>query len=441
MPVMHISDLSWGGQGIGRIDGKVVFVPQALPGEEVEIDLVESRKDYSLGRLLQVLTPSPDRIVPPCPFYQACGGCQLQHLNPDKQGEEKERLFTKALRHALPDRNIPIFPILRSPRIFAYRHRLLLKTGWSNKKFSLGFYKPQSHQLVPINGCALANSPVNTRLDPLREKIQALGYRDWTPDVELQLFEDPPGGGLVFSSTPILNPVRRKKVAAGISSLFPSHYILFQEFDQLVDGDGRPFAPEKESPTLLLPAEETGLPRDLRLAAFPKVFTQINLEANRLLIARLFKPELFTRRDRVLDCFCGFGNFTLPAALVTESVMGVESFPWAVANARWNQKNNGITNCSFIAGKADALFRKTRPNPSAFSLAILDPPRTGIREMVPLLDGSGLRRLLYISCNPSTLFRDLALLADRGWIMEWSQPVDFFPQTFHLESLTLLRKK
>jgi 23S rRNA (uracil1939-C5)-methyltransferase len=440
MPVVHISDLSWGGEGIGRIEGKVVFVPQALPGEDVEITLVQSKKDYGQGRLLRVLAPSPHRIAPLCSYYQACGGCQLQHLDPDKQVEEKERLFIKGLRHALPNREFLLHPILRSPQGFGYRHRLLLKTGWTNKTFTLGFFKPKSHQRVPITRCLLANQSVNGWLDVLREGIQALGYQDWAPDIELQVFEEPPYGGVVFSSSPNLDPVRKKKIAGVFTSLFQSPYILFQEFDQLVSGDGRPFVPEEEGPVFLLPTTETGLPRDIRLAAFPKVFTQVNLAANRRLIGRLFQSGLFTSRDRVLDCHCGLGNFTLPAALITEEVMGLESFPWAVANARWNQKSNQILNCSFIQGRADSAFRKARLGRSPFSLAIMDPPRTGIKELVPLLDSSGISRMLYISCNPSTLFRDLALLTERDWTIEWSQPVDFFPQTYHLESLTFLRK-
>jgi 23S rRNA (uracil1939-C5)-methyltransferase len=440
MPVVHISELSWGGEGIGRIEGKVVFVPQALPGEDAEIEIVQSKKDYSRAKLKRILDPSPDRVEPPCPVYQDCGGCQLQHLNYRKQVMEKERLFKKALGHAFPGRDVFLYPALQSPKDYGYRHRLQIKTAWTKKKLGLGFFKPKSHELVSIDRCLLANKEANDLINPLRNRLQALGKWDWTPDIELQVFEDPPGGGVVFSSSPRSGLSGMEKINKGISDL-KFNYILFQEPKQLNHWDGTPFSPEEESPEFVLPAAVTGLPQDIRLTAFPKVFTQVNLGANLLLLARLLQMDIIHSGDRILDCFCGLGNFTLPVSLMSKEVIGLESLPLAVANARLNQKRNKIINCSFVQDRADSAFRKPGFSQNAVSLAILDPPRTGVKELIPLLDFKELNGLLYISCNPSTLLRDLSLLTTRGWVVEWIQPIDFFPQTYHLESATFLRKK
>jgi 23S rRNA (uracil1939-C5)-methyltransferase len=439
MPVIHISELSWGGEGIGRIDGKVVFVPQALPGEDAEIEIIQSKKDYSRGKIKRMLAPSPDRVEPPCPVYQDCGGCQLQHLSYPKQVQEKERLFKKALHHALRGRDVFVFPSLNSPKKYGYRHRLLIKTAWSKKKLSLGFFKPKSHELVSIDRCLLANESVNALINPLRDTIQALGKYNFSPEIELQVFEDPTRGGVVFSSSSPLNLFGRKKIIKDLCGL-GLNYLLFQAPKSLMHGDGTLFSPEKESPEFILPAATTGLPQDIRLTAFPKVFTQINLDTNLLLLARLLQMDLFRASDRILDCFCGLGNFSLPASFKAKEVIGLESLPLAVANARWNQNKNEILNCSFIQAKADSAFRQTGFPQNPVSLMILDPPRTGVKELIPLLNFKDLDRLLYVSCNPSTLFRDLNLFIVRGWAVEWSQTVDFFPQTFHLESVTLLRK-
>ncbi|HMK66303.1 MAG TPA: class I SAM-dependent RNA methyltransferase [Thermodesulfobacteriota bacterium] len=439
MAIVKISELSWGGQGISRIEGKVVFVSQALPGETVEIEIIQSKKDYSLGKLLHILDPSPDRIAPPCPVYQECGGCQLQHLGYQNQVIEKERLFKKALVHALPGEDIQVYPSLPSPKPYGYRHRLFLKSGWSAKKTIVGFYKPKSHQVVNVEGCLLANKAINHLLNPIKEQIRLTNNPQWTPEIELQIFENPHRGGVIFSSPVRINRGEKKMITANLGSL-GLDYVLFKTKDQLLCWDDTPFAPGEEAPEFLLPAAISGLPRDIRLTVFPDVFTQVNLEANLLLISRLFELDLFHDEDRILDAYCGLGNFSLPLCLKAKEVLGLESLPGAVANARWNQSKNKILNCFFIQAKVDAALKQPKFPPNPVSLAVLDPPRTGVKDIIPLLDLKGLKGLLYISCNPSTLFRDLILLKDRGWRVEWSQPVDFFPQTYHLESVTFLKR-
>ena len=134
MVEVKISNLSWGGEGLGRIEGKVVFVPYTLPGELVEIEVVQSKKNYSQGKLIRILEPSPDRVEPACSYYQECGGCQLQHLATDKQVREKEKLFKQTLGHVLRSQEIPVLPPLTSPLAYGYRHRLHLKTAWKNNR-------------------------------------------------------------------------------------------------------------------------------------------------------------------------------------------------------------------------------------------------------------------------------------------------------------------
>ncbi len=147
-----------------------------------------------------------------------------------------------------------------------------------------------------------------------------------------------------------------------------------------------------------------------------------------------------TPQDTVLDLYCGLGNFSLPLALKVKEVIGLEAFPQAVANARWNREINRISNCTFIEAKAEDAFHQLKLLAKTVSWVILDPPRTGAQEVIPMFDAWDLKGIIYISCNPMTLFRDLTRLTQQGWKIKWSQPVDFFPQTFHLESVTLLRK-
>jgi len=440
MPVVHISGLSWGGEGIGRLDGKVVFVPYSLPGEVVEVELVRSKKTYNQGKLLRILSSSPDRVEPPCSFYRECGGCQLQHLSLQKQVQEKERLFSQALNHALKSKETLVYPTLTSPLAYGYRHRLHLKTAWRNNRFTLGFFRSKSHDVVPINHCFLANRAVNEVLGSLQKMIHGLQSEQWAPEIDLLAFENPRKSGIVFSSSRTPRS-QKKRITEEIFSTLGLSYLLFQESNQLSLKGEHPFSPEKDSPEFIFPSSETGLSQDIRLACFPGVFTQINLELNRLLIARLLRLNLFDRQDTIVDLYCGLGNFSLPLAFKVQEVIGLEVFPVAVANARWNQQINRISNCIFKQATVSEGIYQLNLQKRPVSLVILDPPRTGAREVLPLLDTWDLKGLLYISCNPMTLVRDLSQLVKKDWRVEWSQPVDFFPQTFHLESLTFLRRK
>lgn len=440
MAEVRISNLSWGGEGIGRIEGKVVFVPYTLPGECVEFEVVQSKKNYSQGKVIRILEPSPDRIEPACSFYRECGGCQLQHLAPDNQVREKEKLFKQTLGHALQSQEIPIYPTLTSPTAYGYRHRLHLKTAWKNNRFTLGFFKTKSHDLVPIDQCPLANREVNEVLGPLRKKIQELRQLQWTPEIELQGQDNPRRRGIVFSSSERLTPSRRKEITEGLFSDLDLNYLLFQESDHFPLRGEYPFTPEKDGLGYTLSVLETGLGQDLRLTFFPRVFTQVNLELNKRLIVHLISRNLFDERDIVLDLYCGLGNFTLPAALKVQEIIGLEGLPWAVANARLNQNINRISNCTFVQIKVEEGIRQSNLRNIPISWVILDPPRTGAQAIIPFLDVWNLKGILYISCDPMTLVRDLSQLLKRGWKAEWSQPVDFFPQTFHLESVTFLVK-
>jgi 23S rRNA (uracil1939-C5)-methyltransferase len=440
MNTVQITDLAWGGQGLGRIGGKVVFVPFSLPGEVVEIELISSKKNFSQGRLLRVLEPSANRIEAPCALYQACGGCQLQHLSPLKQIQEKERLFKQNLNHSLQGMEIPIKPVLSSSLAFGYRHRLHLKSAWEKKRFNVGLFRADSHEVVPITRCLLANEAVNQVLTGLQETIQNFQFTDWTPEIELQFFGNPVKGGLVFFSRRGLTSDRMKRITREIRKSFRLDYILFQDPNEPMWKSAAPFSAEEDSPEFDLPASETGLPHDLFLSCFPRVFSQINLTLNQRLIMELIKMNLFDRQDRILDLYCGLGNFSLPLSLLVEEVIGLEISPLAVENARWNQRRNQITNCTFWGVKAEEGLPKIGKRGKPISKIFLDPPRSGAREAIPWLDTRALDGILYLSCNPMTLFRDLKSLVERGWKVEWTQAVDFFPQTYHLESLTCLSR-
>jgi len=440
MAVIRITAISMQGEGLGRLEGKIVFVPFTLPGESVEIEIKEDRKTYSRGRLVRVLEPSPDRVTPPCPIFGICGGCHLQHASPAAQSRIKENSFREAFRHALKMDDPPIQTLRDSPGSLFYRHRLRLKIQGRGRQSSLGFYQARSHQLVAVERCFLANPAVNRILSSLSRVARDIPFLGEPADLEIQCLEEGGEGLVLFRvtrrpSTPILREVTEKLLEIpGIQAVF---FGIFRE-SELFGLD--PFSPDRHGQRVVLPAGTTLLDREVELTFFPQVFSQVNLAQNLRLIAFLLSQPCWGPQVTCLDLFCGQGNFSIPLAFKTREVIGVESLAPAVENARFNQRRNQIGNCIFHQASAQSGLHRLLREGSRFNLVFMDPPRSGAREILQQVDLLALQGLYYLSCEPMTLFRDLTFLTQKGWNLQWTVPLDFFPQTFHLESLTFLSR-
>jgi 23S rRNA (uracil1939-C5)-methyltransferase len=440
MAVIRITAISMQGEGLGKLEGKIVFVPFTLPGESVEIEIKEDRKTYSRGSLVRVLEPSPDRVTPPCPIFGTCGGCHLQQASPSAQSRIKESFFREAFRHALKMDDPPIQTLRDSPGSLYYRHRLRLKIQGRGRQSSLGFYQARSHQLVAVERCFLANPAVNRILAGLSRVVRDIPFLDEPAELEIQCLEEEEKGLVLFRvtrrpSTPILRKVTEKLLE--IQEIQAVFFKTFRE-SELFGLD--PFSPDRHGQRMVLPAGTTLLDREVELTFFPQVFSQVNLAQNLRLIAFLLSQPCWGPQVTCLDLFCGQGNFSIPLAFKTREVIGVESQSPAVENARLNQRRNQIGNCVFHQASAQSGLNRLLREGSRFNLVFMDPPRSGAREILQQVDLLALQGLYYLSCEPMTLFRDLAFLTQKGWNLQWTLPLDFFPQTFHLESLTFLSR-
>jgi 23S rRNA (uracil1939-C5)-methyltransferase len=440
MAVIRITAISMQGEGLGRLEGKIVFVPFTLPGEAVEIEIKESRKTYSRGRLVRVLEPSPDRVTPPCPIFGICGGCHLQQASPSVQSRIKEKGFREAFRHALKMDDPPIQTLEVSPEPLYYRHRLRLKIQRRGRQSSLGFFQARSHQLVAVERCFLANPAVNRILAGLSRAIRDIPFLGEPAELEIQCLEEGEEGLVLLRvprrpSNPILRQITEKLL--GIKGIKYVFFGTFQE-NELFGLD--PFSPDRHGQRVVLPAGTTLLDRDVELTFFPQVFSQVNLAQNLRLIAFLLSQPWWGPQVTCLDLFCGQGNFSIPLAFKAREVIGVESLAPAVENARFNQRRNQIGNCIFHQASAQSALNQLLRGESRFEVVFMDPPRTGAIEIIEQIDLLALQGLYYLSCDPMTLFRDLAFLIQKGWRLGWTMPLDFFPQTYHLESLTFLSR-
>lgn len=434
---LTIDKLVLGGQGLGRrADGKVVLVPGVLPGEEVVAAPVEDKKSFVQARLLEVVSPSPWRVTPPCPHYGRCGGCDFQHVHPARQAELKDRMLREQLERSgfFPRLSLLLEPPVPSPASFRYRQRIRLHLDQNGRP---GFLRQQSHQVEPVAHCLLARPELNDVLSclvawPLLRKIAPV-------IAELELLFSPEDGKVVLllHLTRTLRPAE-KKVTRAMVGLHASikHVLVFAAGHGLVDS----FCGDEEGRTQPLLLFSHAVPGGTqRMTVEPGGFCQVNPAQNEQLIALLCDWARIDGNSRVLDLFCGMGNFSLPLALRAGSVTGMDLQRSAIRSAVRNAAANGIDNCAFAQNSALEGAGQLVAAGARFDLILLDPPRQGCAEIIPLLPALAAGQIVYISCDPATLCRDLLLLEKEGYEVETMRMVDMFPQTHHLETIVSLR--
>ena len=418
---LHIDRLSYGPYGIGRHSGKAVMISHTAPGDEVAARIVESKQRYAVGEITRLISPSPLRQTTPCPYFTACGGCSWQHVRYEAQLRAKQDSVADALRRIGKLTDFELRPIVPAASEYNYRRRVRLQVAADNV---LGFFGPASHQLVEIRSCLIADDRLNQALDLLRYWIRRL--RTAIEYVEIVAGDE------------------AAEVVAVIGAFSP-----FAPVDESICEDltrktetirGLILIGERWRRTWGQTAITIALGAELRLSVDADVFTQVNAAGNREMLRALLDAAQFNRSDRVLELYCGAGNFTLPIAQQAREVIAVEGNKAALRCGKLSAQKNNFTNIRWTSApvpKAVAEFRRRREE---FAKIVLDPPRAGAKEIAASLPDLNPSRIVYISCNPTTLARDLAELAKRGYRLQMIQPFDFFPQTFHVETLAVIER-
>jgi 23S rRNA (uracil1939-C5)-methyltransferase len=415
---IEIESLSYGVHGVARTDQGVVLVPATAPGDRVRARIVEVKPDYREAQLVEVLKPSALRRTPPCRYVPECGGCPWQHLDYPAQLAAKERILRDALQRigGLSVETLEIRPILPS-REWGYRHRVNLRVDGEQR---LGFFRHRSHRLVEIEECGIADPVVNRHLAIARQWLRGAS----TAVRRLEIARAGPDAVAFIGNAE--GPFRHDD----------SYHESFLRGHPTVRGillHGRGWRRAFGTPRAVLELGE-------ELWIETSGFTQVNPEGNRCLIESAIELAAPGPQDEVLDLYCGAGNLTLPLARRVASVTGVERDPWTLADARRNADRAGLRNCRFVQQDAAAAARGFASEGRRFPLVVLDPPRSGAAEVLPHLAAIAAERLLYVSCNPATLARDLRRLVASGFRLGPLQPIDLFPQTYHLETVAQLSK-
>jgi 23S rRNA (uracil1939-C5)-methyltransferase len=437
---LTIDKLVPGGLGLGKlVNGMVALVQDVLPGEKVLIRETHRKTDYILATLAEVLSPSPERIEPPCPIYSRCGGCNLQHATPEAQIRLKKVMLVDSLQrkvsHIFPDISRYLETPINAPTPLNYRQRLRLQV---DRQGNFGFFQSQSHDIIPVSRCLLAKEPLNHVLEQLQTSNSFHELLKQTTACEL-LFN--PGAKNVimllhYRRKPRpADSVHSRKLLDGITGL-TALYMLVEGFG-LYDPMARVFPTNLPtlSYTIEIKATDTVLTYTWEVGGF----CQVNLEQNSTLIKLVLGMIDDGRHKSILDLYCGYGNFSLPAACLADKVFGIDTQNAAVRSGKRNAELNGILNCRFEKRPVPEAVAALLAASKTYDTIILDPPRRGAPEIVSLLPELHPDQIIYISCNPATLARDLAALSATGYQLVRLIPVDMFPQTHHLETVALLK--
>ena len=423
-----IDDLSHDGRGVGRREGKAVFVAGALPGETVRVRQTGRNRNFDEAATLEVLVASPDRVVPRCPHFGTCSGCVLQHLDVPRQIEAKARVLRENLArigHVEPARELP--PLADAAWGYRRKGRFSVRFVEKKDRVLVGFRETDPRFVADLRECHTVIPALGERVAALAALVASLDARKAIAQVEFIAGDT--AVALVLRNLEPLGEADRARLRAFAGE---TGFVLYLQ----------PGGVDSVTPLDADAVLEFALPAyDLRLAFRPLDFIQVNAGLNQKMVAQaldLLDPQ---PADRVLDLFCGLGNFTLPLARVAGRVVGVEGDAGLVARARENAARNGLDNVEFHA--AD-LARDLSGAPwmrAGFDKLLIDPPRAGAAEVLAQLPLAGIRRIVYVSCHPGSLARDAGFLVrERGYRLAAAGAMDMFPHTAHVESIALFEK-
>lgn len=410
---VKVTDLDPFGQGVARHEGKALFVAGLLPGETGEVTLTEEKRQFARGTVKKRLSDSPERVAPRCPHFGVCGGCQQQHASVSLQQESKSRALGRMMKRDVDE-------VIAGPE-WGYRRRARLSLAFTprTQKLQMGFRKANSSELVDVHHCPILAPRLEALLAPLRACLNELDTIRNPGHVELVLADN--GPLLVLRHLAPLSARDRQKLERFSHSEGVALYLAAQS-DTLEQVSGE--APWYTSD-------------ELRLSFSPRDFIQVNDAVNQQMVARALAWLAVEPGERVLDLFCGMGNFTLPLAKRADSVVGVEGVAALVEKGNYNARLNALNNVAFFHENLEEDVTRQPWAKQGFEKVLLDPARAGaagvMQHIVKLLP----KRVVYVSCNPTTLARDSEALLAAGYQIRRLAMLDMFPHTGHLESMVL----
>lgn len=442
---LRITGYATEGEGVGRVDGFSVFVPLALQGELVSAEIELVKKNYARGRLLELLEASDERVQPICPLFLRCGGCQLLHQRYDGQLSMKRQRVIDTLERIGGLKGVTVHPVIGMESPWKYRNKVQYPFGYDEDgSIIVGCFQKGTHRVVSTNDCAIQHETNSRVMNSVRDLAQKFGLTVYneasgqgflryvlvknafeTDEVMVVVVTNGPefpngkafGEALAAAHPEIKSVVQNVNCLRGNTVLGEENHVLWGE-DGIIDRLG-----------------------DLYFKISATSFFQVNPAQTKKLYAKAVEFAGLTGKETALDAYCGVGTLALFMASHAKEVYGVEVVEGAIRDAEENAVRNGINNVRFVVGRTEKVLPKLVAIGIKFNVAVVDPPRAGCDpEVLKTLAKVGVERIVYVSCNPSTLARDLKVLGELGYVTQEVQPVDMFPHTYHVECVVLMSR-
>ena len=433
---VDIESLAYGGEGVGRVDKKVIFVPLSAPGDRIEAMIYESKKNYLRGRIEQFKTLSQTRTVPLCDYFGECGGCQWQHLKYDYQLETKEQIVKNSLERIAKICDYQLLPIIPSPKIFGYRCRARIQC-LAQRRHVLGFYKADSKEIVPIEKCELLPPFLNQILRKITEFLNSSEHIISFSEIEVMGNVDKEESVISLSADSLSKdhiPNFLKSLKHSIPNIYGVAIQTGHELEIQTECFGNCALEFSEK---IFPQGSEG-PISFAMRSHIHTFNQVNLEQNNNMVKTIYDWIDPSRNDTVVDLFCGMGNLSIPLASSVKRVIGIENNPHAIDDACYNSHGHHAFNCEFIHNDALMGLRQLHTDGIGVDVLLIDPPRKGCKTLIPEIAECKPSRIIYVSCNPTTMARDVGLLYYSNYRLSRVQPIDMFPHTYHVETIAEL---
>jgi 23S rRNA (uracil1939-C5)-methyltransferase len=442
---INITGLGHSGEGVGRYQDFTVFVPGALPGETVTAEITTVKKTYAVGRLTGVDTPSPHRIMPECGIYSQCGGCQLQHLSYEEQLQVKRQQVADAVTRIGKLPEVVIHSTLGAADPWYYRNKMQFPVGSKQGKVVIGCFSQGSHDIVDTDHCLIQHQSNNAIVQAVRAIIAELGiepYNEQTGQGVIRHILGRVGTAtgeimvVLVTATDRL-PKREaliERLRANIAGLVSIVQNINPKRTNIIMGDK----------TVTLWGRDTITDKlgEFSFNISARSFFQVNTLQAEVLYNQAVHYAGLTGSETVIDAYCGTGTITLFLARHAAKVYGIEIVEPAIRDARQNALNNQVDNAEFIVGDAVEVMPRLYKQGIRPDVIVVDPPRAGCEQKVlETFARMEPQRIVYVSCNPASLARDLAVLDGLGYVTREIQPVDMFPMTFHVECCVLLQRK
>ncbi|QQZ09070.1 23S rRNA (uracil(1939)-C(5))-methyltransferase RlmD [Heyndrickxia vini] len=438
-------DLTHDGNGVAKVDGYPIFVPNGLPGEKAKVKVIKVNKGYGFGRLIELYEASPDRVEPDCPIYKECGGCQLQHLSYSGQLKAKRKQVQDVLQRIGKLEDVVVHPVLGMENPWRYRNKAQVPVGEREGGLIAGFYQNRSHDIIDMEACLIQQEKNDVVVQTVKEICDRYGVRAYSEQTHkgtlrhiMARYGMKTGEIMIVLITRTAELPNKKAIIEEITSKLPDVKSVVQNINpkrtNVIFGDE----------TKVLWGEEViyDYIGNIKFAISARSFYQVNPEQTKVLYDQALKYANLTGEETVIDAYCGIGTISLFLTEKAKKVYGVEIVPEAIEDARRNAELNGITNVEFAVGEAEKVIPQWYEDGIVADVLVVDPPRKGCDEtLLQTIIDMKPKKVVYVSCNPATLARDLRVLEDGGYRTVEVQPVDMFPQTTHVECCALIKLK